>query len=230
MSNEKNIKPIAYIRTDFKTKFGVPRQSGLANQLEAKIIFEPEYRHPDACRELEGFSHLWLIWGFSHAEYESFSPTVRPPRLGGNTRVGVFASRSPFRPNSLGLSSVRLKSIEHDEKLGNVLTVLGADLVDMTPIYDIKPYLPFTDSHPDALAGYTKETAKHRLDVIFPEELLFKIPEEKRGAIFDVLSQDPRPSYQNDSERVYGIEFASFDVRFKVDGSTLTVFEITPQK
>lgn len=226
MSNEKNIKPIAYIRTDFKTKFGVPRQSGLANQLEAKIIFEPEYRQREACRELESFSHIWLIWGFSHAEYESFSPTVRPPRLGGNTRVGVFASRSPFRPNSLGLSSVRLKSIDYDEKLGNMLTVLGADLVDMTPIYDIKPYLPFTDSHPDARAGYTEETIKHRLDVIFPEELLCNIPKKKHCAILDVLSQDPRPSYQNDSERIYGFEFGNLDVRFCVEGNTLTVCEV----
>ncbi len=226
MSNEKNIKPIAYIHTDFKTKFGVPRQSGLANDLEAKIIFEPEYRNQEACRELESFSHIWLIWGFSHAEYDSFSPTVRPPRLGGNTRVGVFASRSPFRPNSLGLSSVRIKSIDHNENLGNVLTVLGADLVDMTPIYDIKPYLPFTDSHPDAVGGYTVDTIKHRLDVVFPEELLCRIPKEKHGAIYDVLSQDPRPSYQNDSERIYGFEFATFDVHFKVDGNMLTVCEV----
>ncbi len=230
MNNEKNIKPIAYIRTDFKTKFGVPRQSGLANELEAKIIFEPEYRQAEACRELEKFSHIWLIWGFSHAQYESFSPTVRPPRLGGNTRVGVFASRSPFRPNSLGLSSVKLKSIDYDEDLGNMLTVLGADLVDMTPIYDIKPYLPFTDSHPDALAGYTEETVKHQLDVVIPEDILQAIPQDKRGALVQVLSQDPRPSYQNDSERIYGIEFAEHDVRFKVDGNTLTVCEINPEK
>lgn len=217
------IYPIAHIRTDFGTKFGVPRQSGLVDELEAKIIFEPQFRTPDAVRELENFSHVWLIWGFSQVQNGKWSPTVRPPRLGGNKRIGVFATRSPFRPNSLGLSSVRLKKIEIHHSLGPVITVCGADLVDMTPIYDIKPYLPFTDSHPNAVGGYADKNATHKIDVKIGDDILQRFPKEKRAALIGILSQDPRPSYQNDPERIYGVEFAGMDVKFKVDNNVLTV-------
>ena len=220
------MKIIAHIHTDFPSKFGIPRQSGLVDTLEGKIIFEPEFRNPEAVRGLEEFSHIWLLWKFSRSEKENWSATVKPPRLGGKKRMGVFATRSPFRPNDIGLSSVRLVKIEPDEKLGPVLTVAGADLLDGTPIYDIKPYIPFTDCHPDATEGYTKETREHLLQVDFPEELLAVYPEEKRKAVIGVLAQDPRPAYVLDPERVYGVSFAGFDVKFRVDGDFLTVCDV----
>ena len=219
------ITNIARIRTDFLTKFGVPRQSGLV-PLESVIVFEPPYRDPSAIRGLEGFSHLWLIWQFSEAVGAKVSPTVRPPRLGGNTRMGVFATRSPFRPNHLGLSSVRLERIELHPEWGTVLRVSGADMIDQTPIFDIKPYLPFTDSHPDAAAGFAATYEDYKLKVIFPPQLLMRIPERLRQGLVSVLEQDPRPAYVQDRERVFGIAFAGFDVRFTVDNDILTVVEI----
>ena len=215
---------IARIRTDFPTKFGIPRQSGLVEQLEATIVFEPAYRNPDALRGLEGFSHLWLLWGFSQNDRAGWSPMVRPPRLGGNKRMGVFATRSPFRPNPIGLSCVRLLAVEP----GPVLRVSGADLMDGTPIYDIKPYLPHVDSHPEALGGFADAVRGDRLSVVFPDELLRLIPADKREALLGVLRGDPRPSYQNDPDRAYGFGFAGLDVRFHVKENTLTVFEIVP--
>lgn len=217
------IEPIAYIHTDFKEKFGIPRQSGLVSELTAKIVFVPKYRNPDSLREIESFSHLWLLFDFSKAHRDEWSPTVRPPRLGGNTRIGVFASRSPFRPNNIGLSCVELAGVEHTAADGDVLIVKGADLLDMTPIYDIKPYLPYSDSHPDAKAGYTDTQKRIRLDVDFPEELLNIFPENKRAAVLGCLAEDPRPSYQNDENRIYNMRFAEFDVHFKVSGTTATV-------
>ena len=217
------IKPIAKIFTDFPTKFGIPRQSGLGGKLEGEIVFEPEYRNPDAVRGLEEYSHIWLIWEFSGSVRSGWSATVRPPRLGGNTRVGVFATRSPFRPNGIGLSCVRLKRVELTEKEGPVLTVLGADLMNNTPILDIKPYIPLTDCHPDASEGYTKETRKHALQVEFPEALLARYPEEKRKAAEAVLAQDPRPGYSSDPERIYGVTFAGYDIKFRVKDGVLTV-------
>ena len=217
------IKPIAKIFTDFPTKFGIPRQSGLGGKLEGEIVFEPEYRNPDAVRGLEEYSHIWLIWEFSESVRSGWSATVRPPRLGGNTRVGVFATRSPFRPNGIGLSCVRLKRVELTEKEGPVLTVLGADLMNNTPILDIKPYIPLTDCHPDASEGYTKETRKHALQVEFPEALLARYPEEKRKAAEAVLAQDPRPGYSSDPERIYGVTFAGYDIKFRVKDGVLTV-------
>ncbi len=223
---DKPLKVIAHIKTDFATKFGVPRQSGLIDDLKATVIFEPEYRNPDAFRGLEGFSHIWLIWSFSQAVRERWLPTVRPPRLGGNSRIGVFATRSPFRPNPIGISSVRLDSIISDKEYGTVLIVSGADLMDNTPIYDIKPYLPFTDSHPDAKGGFADDKYSDGLDVAFSDELLCKIPQEKQAAVKAVLAQDPRPHYHDDPERVYGMNFAGFDIRFKVDNNLLTVCEV----
>ena len=220
------IRPIAHIRTDFKEKFGIPRQSGRVPSLLGRIVFLPEFRNPDAIRGIEGFSHLWLIFDFSLAHREEWSPTVRPPRLGGNTRIGVFASRSPFRPNSIGLSSVRLVEVEHTENEGDVLVVSGADLLDGTPIYDIKPYIPFSDSHPDAVGGYADEVKDHRLSVEFPEVCLAKVPEEKRQALTDCLAEDPRPSYQDDPTRVYSMRFADLDVHFTVSGGNLTVTSV----
>ena len=214
---------IARIHSDFPTKFGIPRQSGLVEELKAKVVFEPEYRNPDALRGLEEFSHLWLIWQFSEAVRENWSPTVRPPRLGGNTRMGVFATRSPFRPNPIGLSCVRLVGIEKDPELGHVLVVSGADLMDGTPILDIKPYLPYADAHPEALGGFTGNVGGRVLEVDFPQNLLDKVPEDKRGALIGVLSRDPRPSYQHDPDRVYGMAFAGLEVHFSVDGDTLHV-------
>ena len=214
---------IARIRSDFPTKFGIPRQSGLVEDLRATVVFEPEYRNPDALRGLEEFSHLWLIWQFSQAVRETWSPTVRPPRLGGNTRMGVFATRSPFRPNPIGLSCVRLVGMEKDPELGHVLVVAGADLMDGTPILDIKPYLPYADSHPEALGGFTGNVGGKVLEVDFPPELLERVPEDKREALIGVLSRDPRPSYQHDPERVYGMAFAGLEVRFSVDGDVLHV-------
>lgn len=225
-SKNPPMKMIARIRTDLPTKFGVPRQSGLIDALKAVIVFEPEYRNPDAIRGLEGFSHIWLIWQFSETVRDTWAPMVKPPRLGGNKRMGVFATRSPFRPNAIGLSSVRLDRIELDTELGPVLHVLGADLMDNTPIYDIKPYLPFTDSHPDATGGFADPLREYSLEVEFPEEMLNLIPMERREAIMGVLAYDPRPSYQNDPDRIYGVEFAGFDVRFKVQGKRLIVYEV----
>lgn len=227
MLDEKRlIEPIAHIRCDLPTKFGLPRQSGLVAEMEGRIVFEPKYRDPVAFRGLEGYSHLWLIWGFSGNTRNTWAATVKPPRLGGNTRMGVFATRSPYRPNALGLSSVKLTAITPDEKLGPVLTVTGADLMDGTPIYDIKPYLSYTDSHPDALGGFADEFADYGLTVDFPEELLQKIPKEKRETLFGILRQDPRPAYIDDPSRRYGFNYLTYDVRFTVAGEHLTVVEI----
>ncbi len=221
--DKREITPIAYIRTDFDEKFGIPRQSGLVPELLARIVFEEEFRNDDALRGIEGFSHLWLIFDFSEAHREGWSPTVRPPRLGGNERIGVFASRSPFRPNSLGLSSVKLEGTERDPKLGTVIIVSGADLLDMTPIYDIKPYIPYTDCHPDACGAYTETVPRKELEVEIPEEIRRRIPQDKLSALSGCISQDPRPSYQNDGERVYSMAFAGLDVHFKVVGNTAYV-------
>lgn len=221
------MKIIAHIKSDFSTKFGIPRQSGLVDELEASIIFEPEFRIPEALRELDGYSHIWLIWQFSECADKEWSPTVRPPRLGGNKRVGVFASRSPFRPNPIGLSCVKLKTIEETEKYGCILKVSGADLLDGTPIYDIKPYLPYVDSHPEATGGFALSQKEGTLDVDISDELLDIVCEEKRDALIAVLSQDPRPQYQNDAERIYGMDFAGYNIKFKVNESILKVIEIT---
>lgn len=217
------LRVIARIRSDFPDKFGIPRQSGMVEELRAEVVFEPEFRNPDALRGLSDFSHIWLIWQFSEAVRESWSPTVRPPRLGGNTRMGVFATRSPFRPNAIGLSSVRLEEIRHTEDRGDVLIVAGADLMDGTPIFDIKPYLPFADSHPDASGGFADRSRDYALQVDFPPELLSLVPQERRAALMGVLGQDPRPSYQDDPKRVYGMSFAGLEVRFSVEGNVLTV-------
>ena len=221
-----NIQVIARMRSDFATKFGIPRQSGLVQVLRSTIVFEPEFRNPDALRGIEDFSHLWIIWQISEAVRTGWSPTVRPPRLGGNTRMGVFATRSPFRPNNLGLSSVKLLGVEHTEKFGTVLHVGGADLMDGTPIFDIKPYIAYGDSHPEAKGGFTDTAGEFLLSVEFPETLLQKLPEDKRDAAIGVLSHDPRPSYQRKPDRVYGLTFAGFDIRFKVTDDILTVEEV----
>ena len=221
------MKIIARIRTELPEKFGVPRQSGLVEELEALVVFEPSWRDDNALRGIEGFSHLWLIWEFSQSPRGSWSPTVRPPRLGGNTRMGVFATRSPFRPNPLGLSSVRLEAIEHRPEVGPVLIVRGADLMDGTPIYDIKPYIPYADCHPDAAAGFTAQTQTHRLQVECPPELWEAVPAAERDGLRGVLENDPRPSYQHDPERVYGMEFSGLEVHFVVDDTVLTVTGIT---
>ncbi len=220
------MKIIARIHTDFTSKFGIPRQSGLVDELEATIIFEPEYRNPDTLRGIEEYSHLWLLWQFSECVDKEWTPTVRPPRLGGNKRMGVFATRSPFRPNPIGLSSVKLLGVEKTEKHGYILRVAGADLLDGTPIYDIKPYLPYVDSHPEASNGFAFDEKCGSLSVEFSKDLLKKIPPEKQAALKAVLAQDPRPGYQDDPGRIYGIEFAGFDVRFTVENSVLKVVEI----
>ena len=220
------LKIIARIRSDFKEKFGIPRQSGLVPSLKAQVVFEPEYRDPNALKGLEGYSHIWLIWLFSEAVRDDWSPTVIPPRLGGRKHMGVFATRSPFRPNPLGLSCVRLEKIEYDPKDGPVLTVSGADLLDNTPIFDIKPYLAYTDSRPEAVCGFADAVRDHSLKVVFDDELLNIMPEEKREAAIGVLSQDPRPSYQNDPSRRYGTAFAGYDIRFHVEDGVLTVCEV----
>ncbi len=217
------MKFIARIHSDFPEKFGIPRQSGLVEELEAIIVFEPEYRNPAALMGITGYSHLWLIWQFSEAVRDTWSPTVHPPRLGGKKHMGVFATRSPFRPNPIGLSSVRLLAVENDPKLGPILRIAGADLMDGTPIYDIKPYLPFTDSHPDAVGGFADDHVEDHIEVVFPEDLLCQIPEKKRPALMGILSQDPRPSYQNDPERVYGVAFGDKNVKFRVEEGVLTV-------
>ncbi len=220
------IEAIARIKSDFPTKFGIPRQSGLVEELTATVIFEPGYRNPDTLRGIEGYSHLWLIWQFSEAVRSTWSPTVRPPRLGGNIRMGVFATRSPFRPNNLGLSSVKLLGVEQTEEFGTVLHIGGADLMDGTPIFDIKPYIPYSDAHLDATGGFTDTAADFLLDVEFPEDLLNLLPENKRDAAVAVLSHDPRPSYQKDSDRIYGLQFAGFDIRFRVAEKILTVTQV----
>lgn len=216
------IKPIAHIKTDFKEKFGIPRQSGRVKSLLATIVFEKEFCHPDALREIEGFSHLWLIFDFSLSHRNNWSPTVRPPRLGGNRQVGVFASRSPFRPNHLGLSSVKLERVEDLEGHGKVLIVSGADLLDGTPIYDIKPYLPSSDCHNDAVGGYADDFTDYKLKVKINDGALDNFPKDKLNALLDCLAEDPRPSYQDDG-RVYGMNFAGYNVKFSVEGDTLTV-------
>lgn len=220
---EHTMKVIATIRSDFPAKFGIPRQSGLVEELRSTVVFTPEYRNADALRGLEGFSHLWLIWEFSEAVRTTWSPTVRPPRLGGNARLGVFATRSPFRPNPIGLSCVRLLELRRDASLGTVLEIAGADLMDGTPIYDIKPYLPYADAHPEAVGGFTEHADAFLLDVDFPQSLLQTVPPEKREALLAVLAHDPRPSYQADPDRIYGMEFAGLNVRFTVHEQTLTV-------
>ena len=222
-----HIRPIARMKSDFSTKFGIPRQSGLVQELRSTVIFEPEFRNPDALRGIEDFSHLWLIWQFSEAVRTEWSPTVRPPRLGGNTRMGVFATRSPFRPNNLGLSCVRLLGVEHTEQYGTVLHVGGADLMDGTPIFDIKPYIPYADCQPDAAGGFTDSAGDFLLSVDFPPALLALLPEDKREAAVAVLSHDPRPSYQRKPDRIYGLIFAGFDIRFQVSEDVLTVVEVT---
>lgn len=223
---EIRIEPIAHMKSDFPSKFGIPRQSGLVSELRSTVIFEPKYRNADALRGIEGFSHLWIIWQFSEAVRQEWSPTVRPPRLGGNTRLGVFATRSPFRPNSLGLSCVRLLGVEQTEEFGCVIHVAGADLMDGTPIFDIKPYIPYSDAHPGALGGFTDQADPFLLEVDFPDHLLQLLPEDKQAAAIGVLSHDPRPSYQKSQSRVYGLSFAGFDIRFSVRESILSVLEV----
>ena len=220
------IQAIARMKSDFPTKFGIPRQSGLVEELRSTVVVEPDFRNPDALRGIEGYSHLWLIWQFSEAVRKDWSPTVRPPRLGGNTRMGVFATRSPFRPNSLGLSCVRLLEVEQTTNFGTVLHVGGADLMDGTPIFDIKPYIAYGDAHPEALGGFTDHAGDFLLHVNFPDNLLNRIPHDKRQALLGVLSHDPRPSYQRSSDRVYGLSFAGLNIRFRVDGENLFVLEI----
>ncbi len=224
------MKIIARIRTDFKEKFGIPRQSGLVNETMARIVFEPEYRVKEALRGIEEYSHLWLIWEFSEAKRESWSPTVRPPRLGGNKRMGVFATRSPFRPNPIGLSSVRLIKIEHTDTQGDTLIVSGADLLDGTPIYDIKPYLAFTDSHPDAVSGFADEKKDYSSTVIIPDSVSCGIPRSRLDEITALLREDPRPSYRDDVEREYGMSYAGFEISFVATENTLTVTSIKESK
>lgn len=226
MQNPVPMQVIAIMHSSFPAKFGIPRQSGLVAELRSTVVFEPEYRNPDALRGLEDFSHLWLLWSFSQAKRAQWSPTVRPPRLGGNTRMGVFATRSPFRPNPIGLSSVKLEGIEIHPTLGPVLHVSGADLLDGTPIFDIKPYLAYTDSHPEALGGFTSGYQGYRLEVDFPPALLEKVPSEERAALTGVLAQDPRPAYQDDPTRVYGMAFGALEVKFTVRNGVLTVVAV----
>lgn len=227
--DEYTIKPIAYIRNDLKTKFGVPRQSGLANSLLSEIVFTPEYRVSDALRGITDFSHIWLIWSFSEARRSDWSPTVRPPRLGGNERVGVFATRSPYRPNSLALSCVKLERVEHREGFGDILVVSGADLMNGTPIYDIKPYLPYADSIEDAVGGFAPDGGK-TLEVIDEKGELNKLSVEKRNALTELLARDPRPQYHNDSERIYGMEYGDFEIKFRVDENGLFIVSVERSK
>ena len=223
---ERCFRPIGYIYTDFPCKFGIPRQSGLVDEHKGKIIFEPEFRQVQAFRGLEEFSHIWVLWGFSESKRERWAATVTPPRLGGRKRMGVFATRAPYRPNNIGLSCVRLEKIEITQEYGPVVNVAGIDMVSGTPVYDIKPYIVYTDCHPDAAQGYVSGTIKHRLSVVFPGELLSVLPEKKRDAAVKVLEQDPRPAYDTDETRLYGVEFAGYDVRFRVAGNILTVYEV----
>ena len=227
--DELTIRAVARIRSDFLEKFTIPRQSGLVRSLRAEVVFEQEYRDMSAVRGLEEFSHLWLIWGFSAVKETRWSPTVRPPRLGGNRRMGVFATRSPFRPNRLGLSCLELLEVRQDRLLGPVLTVGGGDLLDGTPIYDIKPYLPYADCRPEALGGFASCPQGPALQVDIPQKLLERVPPEKREALLGVLAQDPRPSYQSDPERIYGAAFGGLEVRFRVSGEVLTVLEVSPK-
>ena len=227
MGNHLSMEIIARVHSDFGEKFGIPRQSGLVEALESTVVFEPAFRNADALRGIEEFSHLWLIWQFSKAAEKGWSPTVRPPRLGGNTRMGVFATRSPFRPNHMGLSCVRLLGLENTASFGTVLKIGGADLLDGTPILDIKPYIPYADSRPEASGGFTDRTGDFLLDVDFPQPLLRQLPENKREAVLGVLSHDPRPSYQNDPARVYGLNFSDFNIQFTVQDKTLTVLTVT---
>lgn len=220
------IEPVAYIKTDFKDKFGIPRQSGRVDSLEGKVIFYPKYRNAAALNGIEEFSHLWLIFDFSEAHREEWSPTVRPPRLGGNKRVGVFASRAPYRPNSIGLSCVKLVRREIDSEYGDVLIVSGIDILDNTPIYDIKPYIPYCDAHPDAKGSYAEEHKSHSLEVYIPADELSKLPEHKREAVIKCLSDDPRPSYQSEPDRIYSMLFSGYDIHFKVEGKSLKVINI----
>lgn len=224
--NELTIAPIAYMKNAFKEKFGVPRQSGLVPELTGEIVFEKPYANRDAFRGLEGYSHLWLVWGFSEVYGAAWTPTVRPPRLGGNKRMGVFATRSPFRPNPLGLSCVKIEKLDLDAPDGPVLVVSGADLADGTPIYDIKPYLPYADSYPGASAGFGGDALSYKLTVNFPEDLLMKIAEAHRAALCSVLEQDPRPAYQNDATRVYGFRYADYEIKFRVEDAVLHVCEV----
>ena len=224
------IKEIGYLKTSFPTKFGVPRQSGIARHSEATLIFGEEYRIKEALNGLEGYSHVWVIWGFSEAKYEEFSPTVRPPKLGGNKRVGVFASRSPFRPNSLGLSLLQLEKIEKDPEYGYVLRLSGADMMDGTPVYDIKPYLPYVESPDFAMGGFTDEIEYRLLDVEIPDYLFEKLPVNLRSLFLEVLENDPRPQYIDTPQRVFGFLFDKFEVKFKVDGTDLTVISIEEAK
>ena len=219
-------RPIAYIHSDFPDKFGIPRQSGLAQSLKSTLIFEPDFRFPDAFRGLEDYSHIWLIWGFSENKHSRWTPTVRPPRLGGNTRKGVFATRSPFRPNPVGLSSVKLDKIEFTKEHGPVLHISGADLMNGTPIFDIKPYLPYVDSHPDALNVFANSIKDYALHVTDPHEMLSYVPIEKRSAIIEILSQDPRPSYQEDPKRIYGLRFSDYEIKFRVEKNILYILSI----
>lgn len=225
MSNN-SFEIIAHIHTDFPEKFGIPRQSGIIDELEGIIVFTPRYRNKDALRGIEGFSHIWLLWQFSKTLRDGWQPTVRPPRLGGNKKMGVFATRSPFRPNPIGLSCVRLGGVEEHEKYGTVLKVYGADIVDGTPIYDIKPYLPFADAHPEAKGGFAEGLLEYKLEVIFPEDLLANLPESARTAAKKILENDPRPSYINEPERVYGFSFVGFNIEFKVKDNCLTVINV----
>lgn len=222
------LSPIAKMQSDFSSKFGIPRQSGLVQQLRSTIIFEPEYRNSDALRGLEDFSHIWLIWQFSENVRSNWSPTVRPPRLGGNTRLGVFATRSPFRPNNLGLSCVEILGIEATDDQGTVIHVAGADLMDGTPIFDIKPYIPYSDCKPNALGGFTDSVEKKKIKVNFPSHLLDTLPVHKREAVLGVLAEDPRPSYQTDPDRIYGLPFSGFDIKFQVKNDILSVIDINP--
>ena len=228
--NERSIAPVAYIRTELKNKFGIPRQSGRVPSLMGRIEFVPKWRNPAAIREITTFSHLWLLFDFSKAHRDDPSPTVRPPRLGGNKKVGVFASRSPFRPNSLGLSCVKLESVEHTADCGDVLIVSGVDLLDGTPIYDIKPYIPYADCIEDAVGGYADGQAHHSLKLDFPEELYMKVPEGSRTALCDLIQEDPRPSYQSDPEREYTITFGGVEVDFHIDGDTARVYCVRPPR
>lgn len=222
--NDMNI--IGHVYTDFQEKFGIPRQSGLVDELTGTVVFLPEYRQPEAFRGLEDFSHIWILWEFHKAKRENWSATVKPPKLGGNKRMGVFATRSPFRPNNIGLSSVKLTEIEYTDDYGPILHISGVDLLNGTPVYDIKPYIPYTDCHPDATGGFTEHLHTGKLDVIFPPELLAMIPEAKRPALIGILAEDPRPGYQHDPDRRYGVAFAGFDVRFHINGNVLTVCEV----
>jgi len=224
-----DMKPIAYIHNDYTAKFGIPRQSGIVEEVISTIVFEPQYRNLEAFRGIEGYSHLWLLWVFSEAIRDTWSPTVLPPRLGGKTRMGVFATRSPFRPNPIGLSSVKLVGFEQT-KDGPVLHVAGADLMDGTPILDVKPYLPYTDSHPDAIGGFADPVRDYKLEVVFPEELMQQVPQKLREPVLGLLAQDPRPSYQNDPDRLYGVAFGNYDFRFHVKDGVLTVCEVEKLK